>query len=401
MSWNVNGDFIRPVSISTVSEVIPSGIWTVGMDNNGWFLKRVEDTFELPKKIYGINSKIVNRVIKSWDNKITNDMGVVFHGLKGTGKSVSLKQIANMTGLPVLLVNAPYDLSSFLTEIHQDVVIFIDEFEKVYCENKDQERLLTCLDGVFISSHRRVLWLLSANKKLFNDNLTDRPSRVRYFTEFGNLTVPEITEIVDDLLTTVHWREQAISVISCLQMITVDIVRQFINEINLHDENPADLIQDFNASEMQWETVASIYRGDKFVTSVACEKSRFRLNHNGMTLGFTDLGKPTKVSEGVYSVNISDYNAGAINDGVLLKYYTVDEDSDEDVMEVFTVKLSERRVYNTIYASAGADFGYGSLDDEMCDAVPVRFEAELTAKANEVISFTSSPSNTINIDTKF
>ncbi len=66
---------------------------------------------------------------------MTDNMGVLLNGVKGTGKSVTAKLICNelKNFLPIIIVDKAYEgLPQFISKIQQEVIIFIDEFEKVF-----------------------------------------------------------------------------------------------------------------------------------------------------------------------------------------------------------------------------------------------------------------------------
>ena len=83
-----------------------------------------------------------------------------------------------------------------------------------------------------------------SNTLYVNENLLARPSRIRYLKVFGNLELPIIFEILDDLLINKAHKDSLITYISSLEIITVDIVKAIIEECNIHD-CPAEDFQDF------------------------------------------------------------------------------------------------------------------------------------------------------------
>ena len=72
-------------------------------------------------------------------------VGVMLTGLKGTGKTVTAKLIANAVELLVIVVTEIFHgLEEWLSQIRQPVVLFFDEFEKMEGRSGD---LLTLMDG--------------------------------------------------------------------------------------------------------------------------------------------------------------------------------------------------------------------------------------------------------------
>ena len=117
-----------------------------------------------------------------------------FNGLKGTGKTIGAKILSNRMGIPVILVNAPYNgLLDFIQSLCFECVVLIDEAEKTFHENG--EILLKMIDGVY--NEKRKLYLLTTNNLYLDSNLLGRPGRIRYFKQFGNLN-PYVAESVMD-----------------------------------------------------------------------------------------------------------------------------------------------------------------------------------------------------------
>lgn len=144
-------------------------------DRREIYLEEFADEFHFDFKIYGMESKLIEHVMRTFENT-TSNLGMLFNGIKGTGKTITAKIIANRTNLPVILINAPYPgLAEFIAKIACPCVLFFDEFEKNFDTNRKEDvDLLSIMDGVFNSPHRRV-FILTTNKLYVNENLY-RPS---------------------------------------------------------------------------------------------------------------------------------------------------------------------------------------------------------------------------------
>lgn len=105
------------------------------------------------------------------------------------------------------------------------------------------------MDGVLSNEHRKV-FLLTTNSRYINDNMLQRPSRIRYVKEFKDLSVEAIVEIIDDKLINKEFKNPLINFISTLEIITVDIVKSLVEEVNIHCENPVDFKEVFNVSSI-------------------------------------------------------------------------------------------------------------------------------------------------------
>lgn len=234
--WNKQNTTYFPSEPSVQVKDIPVGVYKVGFHElAGPYVSLLNDKFEFPYKIYGVEKDFIRRVVKTWKNTNGN-LGILLNGLKGTGKTVTAELICNAMNLPVLLITSPHPAYiSFLAELKQEVIVFIDEFEKVYRE-KD-EPLLSLMDGVLNGTHRK-MFMLTTNSLTIDRNLLQRPSRIRYVKTFDDLTLPVIMEVVNDQLVHKHLYDQTVAFISNLPIITMDLIKAVIAEVNIHEEDP-------------------------------------------------------------------------------------------------------------------------------------------------------------------
>jgi SpoVK/Ycf46/Vps4 family AAA+-type ATPase len=220
-----NNYFLREVSQNTPK--MEKGVYKVNCNpqTGEIYVTEIQQSFDFPYKIYGMENKFIDRVIRTY-NETTGNMGMLLNGVKGTGKTVTSKQICNKLNLPVLLIHEAYNgLPSFLNEVQQDVVVLIDEFEKIYADR--DHTVLTVMDGVMDNGFRKV-FILTTNSLYVNDNLIQRPGRIRYLKTYSDLTLDVITEIVDDKLIHTEHRKATIDFLSNLETITVDIVKAIV-----------------------------------------------------------------------------------------------------------------------------------------------------------------------------
>lgn len=244
---SANNYFIREVS-QNVKQLKPA-IYKLEQNqmSGELYLSQVLDKYEFPYKVYGIETKFIDRVKKTYDNT-TGNLGILLNGVKGTGKTVTSKQICNELGLPVIIIHTRFDgIPNFINDIQQNVVIFVDEFEKIYSDR--DHSVLTIMDGAMDNGYRKV-FLLTTNELYINQNMIERPGRIRYLKTYGDLSVEAITEIVDDKLIHTDLRKETITFISQLETITVDIVKAVVDEVNIHNEDPKLFKDVFNVKSM-------------------------------------------------------------------------------------------------------------------------------------------------------
>lgn len=243
--WSQSGSSYLLSETSHQVALLPTGIYRLEYDKTfeRFYLEHVQDKFNFPYKIYGVETEFINRVKKSWDNT-ANNMGVLLNGLKGTGKTVTAELICNKMQLPVILVQKHHEsMVSFLNSIGQDVIIMIDEFEKIY--NKYDTALLSVMDGIFRTDSRK-MFLLTTNDLSIDKNMLQRPSRIRYIKSYTDLSIDVIMEVIDDKLLHPELRECTIKMVSELPIITMDLVKAVVEEVNIHHEDPALFKDIFN-----------------------------------------------------------------------------------------------------------------------------------------------------------
>lgn len=109
-------------------------------------LEKIDDTFRFDFKIYDLDCEdIMSKIIKTWTSDLfresNKNLGVIFNGIKGTGKTIAAKQLCNRIGLPVIVISKPVDgMLEFIQSLHFESIILIDEAEKTFRE--EQEVLL-------------------------------------------------------------------------------------------------------------------------------------------------------------------------------------------------------------------------------------------------------------------
>lgn len=236
VSWIQNGSEFRRVEGNVANvESIPVGIYGINFNPMaGWSLERTGDKFIFDYKVYGLQNRFVQHVLKTFRNTKGN-LGILLNGVKGTGKSVTAKVLANEFNLPIVIVKSFGEhndaLVEYLASFNFDCIFFMDEFEKTWSD-KDSS-ILQIMDGVYNSKHRRI-FLLTTNETYINENLLSRPSRLRYVKEFGNLEREIVEEYLNDNLNDKERIESIIDFVDTLQISTIDILKTIVEDINIH-----------------------------------------------------------------------------------------------------------------------------------------------------------------------
>jgi len=216
------------------------------------------DPIKLPSKIYSNDNVFIQHVNKAWELREGN-IGVCLVGEKGLGKSLTASIIAKNAGIPVIRITSKlYNNAAFtfLNQIKQDFVLFIDEFEKLFDKKTDneygeskkddaitQESFLSFLDGGSVRDNN-ILFIATSNSDWkISDFLKNRPSRFKYFRSYERMEDSVIKEIVEDLLEDKQFAEDLLQNIP-YEGLNTDVLIQVIKEINAH-KIPYSSFKDF------------------------------------------------------------------------------------------------------------------------------------------------------------
>lgn len=218
---------------------IPAGVYSLAFTKQSGFFLEVEPEVHVNCKIYGDNMRRVNKVVHAYQTSDRN-VGVIFSGLRGQGKSLSAALIMEQmvkAGVPVILVNEYYPGYADYLEDLGDCCIIIDEIEKKFVKDKESNfdpmsPLLTVVDGLNKNSHK--LFLIIANEaNLLNDYFKNRPGRFRYSFNFGVPTDEEIREYMLDNLLPEHYNLiPRIINFAHITEFSYDILRAIMEEVN-------------------------------------------------------------------------------------------------------------------------------------------------------------------------
>lgn len=230
---------------------LPIGIYKLLSDakTGNLFLTRVQDKFNMPEKVYELDTQLIDHVTRYYkenvDSKGPGNLGVLLAGVKGSGKTITAKQLCNTLGLPVILITRPFSaLPSFINDIKQNVLFFIDEYEKVFAD-PNTSLLLTVMDGAMDNGYKRV-FVLTINELFISDNLLERPGRIRYFKRYTDLSLDTIEMVLNDKLKHKELYDETLRFISELKTITIDIIQSIIEEVNLCNASPYTFASIFN-----------------------------------------------------------------------------------------------------------------------------------------------------------
>lgn len=248
--------------------------------------------FEIKSKTYGDLSERTEKVIKAWRSPeriaaMRHSMGVLCIGVKGTGKTLLCRNISIecvKQGIPVIIINEVLHLSfsRWISLVQQPVVIFIDEFSKIF-KHDNQVFLLSMMDGI---TDNNILWLLSGNE---NDHIhpcmQSRPGRIFYRFDYKSKLPFEIVVAYckDNIKNKELMKDKELKQMKIihflLRLFTYDILIAIVTECNIFDIQPYEALTCMNFDtgfNNQYITVKSVQKSDGCpVTNWTVEKGEF------------------------------------------------------------------------------------------------------------------------------
>ena len=237
--WMLNGEVLYPIPGSTTLYDSPGcGVFQIYQNpqTHEIGLIRISDEFQFNFKMYEVGCEDMLKHIQTyWNNsevkKGKKNLGVIFNGIKGTGKTIAAKLLCNQLKLPVIIVSHNINgLLEFIQNLDFECVILIDEAEKTF-NSDENEVLLKLIDGVY--NRKRKLYILTTNHLSLDENLMGRPGRIRYIKQFNNLSLEVVQAYLDDNLKNQDCRQEILQLVDRLEISTIDILKSIVDEANI------------------------------------------------------------------------------------------------------------------------------------------------------------------------
>lgn len=208
----------------------------------------------LPSKVYCTqrDERFIDKVINSYNLSESGFTGVMLAGLKGSGKTVMAKVIANKSGLPIINIDKnirPYILRNLVEKLGDTSVCFLfDELDKVLADYDDSV-LLQVLDGSDTKGKHMILFTCNDDDEI-SEYLIDRCSRIRYWRKFDEMSPSLIMEVLNDKLNDKKEVKSLTDFIKDnFEVCSFDNVASFVKEANDYPTTTfEELFEDMNLS---------------------------------------------------------------------------------------------------------------------------------------------------------
>ena len=333
---------IMPSATFEVYDKLPAGFYYINFDPMKGFSLSKRNDIKVDEKIYGEHERNLHIITEGFKHSNRN-IGVIFSGDKGLGKSLVAKKLCeNMKekeGIPVIIVDQYIpDIVQFIESIDQTVVLFFDEFDKMFSNTKDdddnfirprrsnhsrfisipkrttseQDSMLSLFDGT--SSGKKMFVLTCNSIYNLNDCLINRTGRFHYHVRFEYPNRNDIKEyLIENLNNFDNGIIEKVQNFAMLTRLTYDSLRSICFELNLGRkfEEIINLLNIIN------------YEDDLFLASVVLS--------NGENIKtdcyFEPFGEYDNDEE--FSVHLEDKYDSRIGD-IIVKYSDIKFDPDRE-----------------------------------------------------------------------
>lgn len=236
-------------------DLTPGMVYNINVDRYTDVISLEESSsLSLPSKVYCTqrDERFIDKVINSYNLSESGFTGVMLAGLKGSGKTVMAKVIANKSGLPIINIDKnirPYILRNLVEKLGDTSVCFLfDELDKVLADYDDSV-LLQVLDGSDTKGKHMILFTCNDDDEI-SEYLIDRCSRIRYWRKFDEMSPSLIMEVLNDKLNDKKEVKSLTDFIKDnFEVCSFDNIASFVKEANDYPTTTfEELFEDMNLS---------------------------------------------------------------------------------------------------------------------------------------------------------
>jgi hypothetical protein len=363
---------LTPNARMDVRDCLPTGNYTICKNPiTGDFYLEESEKFTLPKRLYGKTERYGERILKTFESRNPgSQVGVFLSGAKGSGKTLLAKYIANISDLPVVIVNTAYTEDRFMRAIQgieQDAVIIFDEFEKLYSKD-DQEAILTLFDGVY-TARNKIMIITCNDRWSVRDFFHNRPSRLRYAIAFDGLEPDFVEEYCDDRLDDKKYLKQIVTLCNTCEEFNFDMLQTLVDELNQYGgdfEETLDIlnVKPISMGNTRWRVTLETPKDKKtkwkFKYGEVLNRSPLRLIQTGqygqggsIEIGLDGVRKDDEDFDGDVELTIRSEHLYSVDPAGGILVFKIVEDKHE-----FVVTITEEKPKN---GSWGGFFNQGAF----------------------------------------
>ena len=230
-TYEVYGDALK------THDTLPAGMYKLRFaQSRGFFLQKQQDASAVTERLYGDVRAKAMKALKTFPI-FGRSLGVLLSGDKGMGKTLCARVLAAEAmkiGLPVIMVDLyTPGIASFLESIRQEVMVMLDEFDKVFYADGDdpQDELLALFDGM--TSEKKLFVATCNSLYRLNDCFLSRPGRFHYHFRFDYPNGTEIATYLQDIVDKQFWGEiEKIVAFASKVSLNYDCLRAIAFELN-------------------------------------------------------------------------------------------------------------------------------------------------------------------------
>ena len=254
-------------------DLTPGMVYNIKVDSYTRVVSLEETTpFVMPSKVYctSRDKRFIDKVLNSYKLSENGFTGVMLSGLKGSGKTIMAKSIANESNLPIINIDKsvrPWALKVLVELLGDTNICFMfDELDKLL-EDYDDSALLQILDGADTKGKHMILFTCN-NEECISEYLIDRCSRIRYWRKFGEISPSLIMEMLNDKLNDKKEVESLTDFIKDnFEICSFDNIASFINEVNNYPTTTfEELFEDMNLTPKNGQ-IKPAKRNSRFIKS--------------------------------------------------------------------------------------------------------------------------------------
>lgn len=304
--------FTNGTEISTLPS---NSVWLVREKPNGeLYLQSASEFKEM--ELYGENTRVIQDLcVKHYRNANRNNLGYLFDGVSGTGKTQTIKNVIRKLDLPCIMIDRAYSLvalNSVLSNITCDVAIFFDEFEKIYSEKEASEELLTLFDG-FDTPYKKLFMCSFNDTRNLSQYFFNRPGRFVFRFNYSPLSEQEGLAFIKSKCDIADKEKEMMFYLAKIAKLSYDICDKIIELINLYG------IDEF----------INISKFLNLTEEVMCYRSSFKVP--GSSFRFTSQDKEVKTDQNNYDRILELYGSAP---NFLLKFATCYFNSQGDYFSI-------------------------------------------------------------------